>query len=111
MIARAADDKCFVAMASLEMSMAFGLVNTELLIKRLKVMGFPMDLIKLIRKWLIGRSYYVQIGEECCTPKQIMFYTQAINLHKIINHPEFPEYLDQVSLIDQTICTRRQLCF
>ena len=45
--------------------MAFDLVNTELLMKRLKVMGFPDDLRKLIREWLTGRSYYVQIGEDC----------------------------------------------
>ena len=35
LIARAADDKCYVVMASLDLSMAFDLVNTELLVKRL----------------------------------------------------------------------------
>ena len=64
-ISRAADQKCFVVMASLDLSMAFDLVNTELLIKRLRVMGFPSDLINLIREWLKGRSYYVQVGESC----------------------------------------------
>ena len=64
-IARAADEKCFVVMASLDLSMAFDLVNTELLSKRLKIMGMPNDLIKLIREWLSNRSYYVQVGEEC----------------------------------------------
>ena len=64
-IARAADAKCFVVMASLDLSMAFDLVNTELLIKRLQIMGMPNDLIKLIREWLSNRSYYVQVGEEC----------------------------------------------
>ena len=64
-IARAADEKCFVLMASLDLSMAFDLVNTELLIKRLRIMGFPRDLVNLIREWLTGRSYYVQVGEEC----------------------------------------------
>ena len=52
-------------MASLDLSMAFDLVNTELLVKRLKIMGMPSDLIKLIREWLSNRSYYVQVGEEC----------------------------------------------
>ena len=28
-------------------------------------MGFPCDLINLIRQWLSGRSYYVQVGESC----------------------------------------------
>ena len=34
----------------------------ELLVKRLKIMGMPMDIIKLIRDWLTGRSYYVQLS-------------------------------------------------
>ena len=51
-------------MASMDLSMAFDLVNTELLIKRLKIMGMPSDLIRLIREWLTGRSFYVQIGED-----------------------------------------------
>ena len=42
-IARAADEKCFVLMASLDLSMAFDLVNTELLVKRLRIMGMPKD--------------------------------------------------------------------
>ena len=42
-IARAADENCFVVMASLDLSMAFDLVNTELLVKRLKIMGMPND--------------------------------------------------------------------
>ena len=33
-IARAANDKCFVIMASLDLSMVYDLVNTELLVKR-----------------------------------------------------------------------------
>ena len=52
-IARAADDNCFVVMASLDLSMAFDMVNTELLVKRLKIMGMPLDLITLIREWLL----------------------------------------------------------
>jgi hypothetical protein len=51
-------------MASLDLNMAFDLVNAELLVKRLKIMGMPNDLIKLIREWLAWRSYYVQVGEE-----------------------------------------------
>ena len=41
-------------MASLDLSMAFDMVNTELLIKRLKIMGMPVDLIALIKEWLGG---------------------------------------------------------
>ena len=53
-------------MASLKLSMAFDIVNTELLIKRLKVMGMPMDVIELIREWLVGRSFYLQVGDVHC---------------------------------------------
>ena len=45
MIARAVDENCYVLMASLDLSMAFDLVNVELLLKRLKIMGFPRDLV------------------------------------------------------------------
>ena len=61
MIARAADNDCYVVMASLDLSMAFDMVNIELLVKRLRIMGMPNDLIKLIREWLVGRSFYVQV--------------------------------------------------
>ena len=65
LIARAADEKYYVVMASLDLSMAFDLVNISLLIKRLQIMGFPCDLTTLIREWLTNRKFYVQIGDEC----------------------------------------------
>ena len=37
-------------MASLDLSMAFDLVNINLLIKRLSIMGLPVDLVTLIRE-------------------------------------------------------------
>ena len=49
-------------MASLDLSAAFDVVNVPLLLKRLKVMGLPEDLIALIEAWLRGRSFYVSIG-------------------------------------------------
>ena len=52
-------------MASRDLSLAFNLVNTELLIKRLKIMCMPNDLISLIREWMVGRSFFVQVGDEC----------------------------------------------
>ena len=45
--------------------MAFNMVNTEVLVKRLRIMGMPVDLINLIREWLVGRSFYVQVGDNC----------------------------------------------
>ena len=65
LIARAADDNCYVIMASLDLSMAFDMVNVELLVKRLKIMGMPNDIVILIKEWLVNRKFYVQVGEEC----------------------------------------------
>jgi hypothetical protein len=48
-ISRAADNDNFVIMASLELSAAFDLVDIELLIVRLRVIGLPKDLVELIR--------------------------------------------------------------
>ena len=45
--------------------MAFNMLNTELLVKRLQIMGMPLDLINLIREWLVGRTFYVQVGVDC----------------------------------------------
>ena len=28
-------------------------------------MGMPLDLIALIKEWLVGRKFYVQVGEDC----------------------------------------------
>ena len=58
-ISRAADGDCYAVMASLDLSAAFDLVNVELLIKRLRIMGMPNDLIRLIREWLVNRKFYV----------------------------------------------------
>ena len=43
------------------------------------------------------------------TPKQIMLYQQAILLHKIINHKNFPSCFEHITVIEQVVCTRRQL--
>ena len=48
---------------------------------------------------------------EKCTPGQIMLYQQALQLHKTINHLDFPQTFEHVTVVDQTICTSRQLWF
>jgi hypothetical protein len=61
-ISRVTDENNYALMASLDLSAAFDLVNVELLIKRLRIMGLPMDLVKLIRTWLTDRKPYVEIS-------------------------------------------------
>ena len=52
-------------MASLDLSAAFDLVNIELLVRRLRIMGLPRDLVRLIRVWLENREFYVEVGGYC----------------------------------------------
>ena len=47
-IARALDSNKFTLMASLDLSSAFDIVNVNLLLKRLSIVGLPTDVINLI---------------------------------------------------------------
>ena len=58
-VARALDSNKYTLMASLDLSSAFDIVNIELLIKRLRIVGLPDDIINLIQTWLSNRTYYV----------------------------------------------------
>ena len=49
-----------LTMASLDLSAAFNIVNVKLLIKRLAILGLPMDVINQIE---IGRYFYVLVGD------------------------------------------------
>jgi hypothetical protein len=61
LIARALEDDNFVLMASLDLSAAFDIVDVNLLIKRLEIIGLPSDLVSLIKVWLSDRCCYVGI--------------------------------------------------
>ena len=61
MIAKALDDDEYVAMASLDLSSAFDVVDVKLLIKRLGIIGLPDDVISLVENWLTGRFFYVDV--------------------------------------------------
>ncbi len=64
-ISKAMDDNNYVAVASLDLSSAFDVVNTELLLKRIKKMGLPQDVVGLLREWLVGRIAYVEVEGSC----------------------------------------------
>ena len=61
LIASALDGDNFAIMASLDLSSAFDVVNVELLLKRLRIIGIPNDLVDLISKWLKDRFFYVDV--------------------------------------------------
>ena len=58
-LARALDNNNFAIMSSIDLSAAFDVVNIELLIKRLIIIGLPNDIIDLLKLWLTERFYYV----------------------------------------------------
>ena len=46
------DDDCYVALAGIDLSAAFDVVDVELLVKQLTILGLPKDVVKLIKIWL-----------------------------------------------------------
>ena len=64
LIVHATDSDNYALMASLDLSAAFDLVNVRLLIRRLRILGLPMDLVKLIEVWLTERKFYVELDGE-----------------------------------------------
>ena len=100
-IARHVDCNELVGMASLDLSAAFDMVNTNLLIKRLKIVGIPSDVVDLIKIWLSDRSFYVNIdgrnsilSELFCGTVQgsilgpiiyVIYVSPLFDLHKLTN--------------------------
>ena len=66
-------------MASLDLSAAFDVVNTKLLLKRIKIIGLPEDVIDLIKCWLTDRFFYVTVDG------QNYFYIVKLFTLKLIN--------------------------
>ena len=64
LIARALDRGKYSIMASVDLTAAFDVVNIGLLIRRLKIIGLPEDVVALVEIWLKDRSYYVNVGGE-----------------------------------------------
>ncbi len=52
LISRSIDDEEYVVVASFDLSAAFDLVNVNLLLKRLLIIGLPNDVVSLIAVWL-----------------------------------------------------------
>ena len=64
MIARAINEGKYGLVSSLDLSSAFDVVNIDLLLKRLKIVGLPSDIIDLISAWLRKRSFFVSVDGE-----------------------------------------------
>ena len=62
LIARALDDDNYVLMATLDHSAAFNVVNIDLLMKLLRIIGLPEDVLSLVEVWLCNKVFYVEIN-------------------------------------------------
>ena len=63
LVARALDEDNYVAMARLDLSAAFDVVNILLLLKRLRILGLPGDVVDLVEIWLKNRLFCVQVSD------------------------------------------------
>ena len=66
-IAQALDEDNNAIMASIDLTAAFDMVNVDLLLKRMSIIGLLRDLIDLVSIWLKERSFYVTINGENST--------------------------------------------
>ena len=51
----------FALLANLDLSSVFDVVNVNLLLKRMRIVGLPMDVIGLVEVWLKGRMYFSRL--------------------------------------------------
>jgi hypothetical protein len=52
----------YAMMSNLDLSVAFGVVNVKLLLKRQKLVGLSLDFLGLIQIWLHHRKHFVNNG-------------------------------------------------
>jgi hypothetical protein len=65
-VAALMDQDQYLPVASLDFSAAFDVVNVDLLLVRLRKMGLPIDMIKLLESWLKDRQSYFEV-RNCCS--------------------------------------------
>ena len=63
-IARALNEGDYALMSTLDLSSAFDVVNVELLIRRLQIVGLPSDIVSLVSEWLTTRYFFVSVDGE-----------------------------------------------
>ena len=61
LIAKALDEDNHTIVASIDLSLVFDVVNIELLLKRLRVVGLPEKLVALTEIWLTDRVFYFKV--------------------------------------------------
>jgi hypothetical protein len=54
----------FVLVASLDLSLAFVVVNIKLLIKRIRIIGLLYEVVELVKVWKQKRSYFESLNDD-----------------------------------------------
>ena len=62
-LAQLLENNNYAIMASLDLSAAFDVVNRDLLLKRLDVIGLSQEFVKIIEEWLTNRKAYVEVEQ------------------------------------------------
>jgi ribonuclease P/MRP protein subunit RPP40 len=62
-IARAMDENKVVAVAAIDLSAAFDIVDRNLLLAMMRARGFTSSLLALLEEWIVDRSTYVSVGD------------------------------------------------
>jgi hypothetical protein len=63
-LVRALDLGEFSLLANLDLSSGFDIMNVNLLLKRMRIVGLPKDVIGLVAVWLKGRMYNVSVNDK-----------------------------------------------
>jgi hypothetical protein len=72
-IARAMDEDNYVAVASMDLSAAFDVLNVDLLLLRMRRTRLPGDVVDLVSAWLKNRIAYVEVDMDCSEFFSILF--------------------------------------
>ena len=101
LFSRALDNDKYVAMGSIDLSAAFDVVDIRLLIKRLKTVGLPNNLVTLIEVWLKERFFYVSVGNEVST---IMVSWYGIVQGSILGPVRYALFISPLFKIEKLTC-------
>jgi hypothetical protein len=63
----------FIAVASMDLSAAFDVLNVDLLLLRMRRSGLPRDVVDLVSAWLKNRIADVEVDLDCSEFFSILF--------------------------------------
>ena len=91
----------YAAVASLDLSAAFDVINVNELLRRLENMGIPKDIVVLLSNWLQNRNAYVEIEMTCSEFYDVKYGTVQ---GSILGPVLFNLYIRQLLVVHTPIC-------